>query len=195
MTLSLRCQCGTLQGVVEPRHAYVAMTCYCKDCQAFARTLDRVDMLDAHDGTGIVAMGPAGVRFTQGLDQLACLSLSPKGLLRWYAACCNTPIANTPRGRALPYVGTVAGCIATPHERNAAFGSAPIMVNTDSARGDVELTPLRTFLGVLRIMRGVIAIRLRGGQRDNPFFEPGTDTPMRQPRVLTLEERVRANQT
>jgi len=41
MALSLRCECGQVQGTVEAGHAYTRATCYCKDCQAYARWLDK----------------------------------------------------------------------------------------------------------------------------------------------------------
>ncbi|MFT4197494.1 MAG: DUF6151 family protein, partial [Pseudoxanthomonas sp.] len=99
-------------------------TCYCRDCQAFARFLGQPGVLDAHAGTDIVPMAPAGLRITAGFDQVACMSLSPKGLLRWYAACCRTPLANTLRTPGLPYVGLVAACVADRAALDAAVGPA-----------------------------------------------------------------------
>jgi Family of unknown function (DUF6151) len=43
------------------------------------------------------------LRFTKGQDQIEGLRLTPKGLYRWYAKCCNTPVGNT-RAPALPFV-------------------------------------------------------------------------------------------
>ncbi|MBB1471696.1 MULTISPECIES: DUF6151 family protein [unclassified Luteimonas] len=194
MTIPFQCACGTLQGKITPRHAYVRATCYCRDCRASARTLGRAEVLDAHGGADIIAMLPAGLRITAGGAQLACLSLSPRGLLRWYAACCNTPIANTPRERSLPYVGVLAHCVAAaPDEVDAAFGPSRIALHTASAEGQVAATPVRTTLGVLRIMAGVAAARLRGRGADNPFFEAGSSRPVAEPRVLTLQERAAAS--
>jgi len=47
--------------------------CYCKDCQAFARFLERPDILDAGGGTDIFQLPPGQVTFTAGLDALRCV--------------------------------------------------------------------------------------------------------------------------
>lgn len=194
MPIAFHCRCGTLRGEIEPRDVYARATCYCRDCQAFARALDREDALDPGGGTDIVAMLPAGVRMTAGIDQLACLSLSPKGLLRWYARCCDTPLANTPRDPKLAYAGILAHCVEGDADALAtAFGPSRIALNVKSARRQVPPTPLRTFAGVIRIMRGVLLARLRGRHRDNPFFSGDPPRPIVEPRVLTLAERKAAS--
>ena len=193
MAIAFHCRCGALRGEIEPRAVYVRATCYCRDCQAFARALGHEEVLDAQGGTDIVAMLPAGVRFTGGLDRLACLSLGPKGLLRWYASCCDTPIANTPRAPNLAYAGVLRHCLeSNPDALDAAVGPSHIALNVKSARGAVRPTPLRTFMGVLRIMRGVLGARLRDRHRDNPFFMADSPRPVVEPRVLTLAERMAA---
>jgi Family of unknown function (DUF6151) len=55
--LLLRCQCGRVSGVatnVSPSTGF-RFVCYCKDCQAFARFLDRPDVLDPAGGTDILS--------------------------------------------------------------------------------------------------------------------------------------------
>ncbi len=102
MVLQLRCRCGKLQGEVDTTRVAARAICYCKDCQAFARFLKAEDARarrgGRHRGRGGL---PAAVRFTGGLEHLACMSLSPKGIYRWYASCCNTPVGNTPRNPAM----------------------------------------------------------------------------------------------
>lgn len=48
------------------------------DCQAFARFLERPDVLDAAGGTDIFQMPPGRVKLTAGTDAVRCLSLSRK---------------------------------------------------------------------------------------------------------------------
>lgn len=191
MKISFQCRCGSLRGEIEPGHVYARATCYCRDCQAFARALRREDVLDPSGGTDIVAMLPAAVHFTVGGSRLACLSLTPRGLLRWYARCCDTPIANTARNPKLAYVGLLAHCLQSG-ALNATVGPSRIALNTKSARRPVSATPLRTLLGVARIMRGVLAARLLGRNRTNPFFDGATSRPVVEPRVLTMRERAEA---
>lgn len=194
MAIPFHCRCGTVQGEIEPGAVYARAVCYCRDCQAFARALGRgQEVLDPNGGTDIVAMLPAGLHFTAGIEQVACLSLSPKGLLRWHSACCNTPIGNTSRDPKLPYVGVLARCMdVAPGVLDAAIGPPRIALNTASARGQVAATPVRAALGIVRIMWGVLRAKLSGRHRDNPFFDAATSRPMAEPRVLTRQERAEA---
>src|SRR5688572_4602143 len=107
MTMQLRCRCGAVRGEMDAGRAYARATCYCKDCRAFARFLGQSGVLDASGGSDIVATAPAAVRITSGSEHVACMSLSPKGLLRWYASCCRTPLGNTPRDPKVLYAGLV----------------------------------------------------------------------------------------
>ena len=187
MEWRLHCRCGKLQGTVDSTRVAACAICYCKDCQAYARFLKAQDsVLDEAGGTEVAAMLPAGVRFTAGLEHLGCLSLSPKGILRWYATCCDTPIGNTPRDAKTPYLGLIRQCLDAPAD---SLGAAPVAVNTKSALRPVPSTPLRTALAVAKIGGMIVGARLGGGYRDNPFFKDGGSAPLREPRVLSREER------
>jgi hypothetical protein len=146
-------------------------------------------VLDASGGTEVEATLPAAVRFTGGLEHLACMSLSPKGIYRWYAACCNTPVGNTPRNAAIPYVGLVRTCLDAPPETlDRQLGRSHMTANRGSAYGPTSATPVATLLGVARIGGALVKARLSGAYRDNPFFD-AAGAPIRSPRVLTKEER------
>jgi Family of unknown function (DUF6151) len=82
--------------------------CYCTDCQAFARFLERPDVLDAAGGTDIFQMPPGRVTLTAGADALRCLGLHARGkVLRWYADCCGTPITNAASSPRFPVVALI----------------------------------------------------------------------------------------
>jgi hypothetical protein len=189
MKLPLRCRCGTVRGEMDTARAYARATCYCKDCRAFGTYLGVPGVTDASGGVDIVAVAPAAVHFTAGREQVVCMSLSPKGLLRWYAACCRTPLANTPRDAKLPYAGMVSACFdATPAAVDAALGPRDrIMLNTQSATAPVRSTPFALALGGLRILAGVLGVKLRR-ERSSPFFEPD-GRPLREPEVISREQR------
>src|ERR1700733_16290373 len=109
LDLPLRCRCGHVRGVargISPSAGF-RFICYCMDCQAFARFLDRADVLDGAGGTDIVQMPPGRVTLTAGADALRCLCLSNRGVLRWYADCCRTPIANTAARPGFPVLGVI----------------------------------------------------------------------------------------
>jgi hypothetical protein len=189
MTMQLRCRCGAVKGEMDTSRAYARATCYCKDCRAFARFLGQPGVLDASGGTDIVATAPAAVRFTAGSEHVACMSLSPKGLLRWYASCCRTPLGNTPRDAKLLYAGMVTACFdAAPQAVDAAFGPRDrIVLNTGSATAAVRATPLAFLVGGLRILAGLIGARLRR-ESTSPFFD-ASGRPLREPEVVSREMR------
>lgn len=189
MKMELRCRCGAVRGEMDTSRAYARATCYCKDCRAFARFLGVPDVLDEAGGTDIVPIAPAAVRFTAGIEHVACMSLSPKGLLRWYAACCRTPLANTPREPTLPYVGMVSACFdAPPQVVDGIFGPrARVVVNTQSATSPVPRTPMALATSSLRILKGVLGVKLRR-ERTSPFFD-SNGHPLREPEVVSRERR------
>ena len=62
----LQCRCGHVRGTASefaPSSGF-RLVCYCKDCQGFARFLDRADVLDAAGGTDILQMPPGRVTLT-----------------------------------------------------------------------------------------------------------------------------------
>jgi hypothetical protein len=196
MALSLRCECGRVQGRVETDQAYVRATCYCRDCQAYARWLDRPGVTDAQGGTDIVAMNPAAVHFTAGDEQIACMSLSGKGILRWYAACCRTPLGNTPRDGKVAYLGVVTTGLSPAREADAAFGPrGKTVINSGSAQGKVKATPVGFVVGGLGIVRGMLGAKMR--KQGPMLFFDGEGQPIRDIEVLSAVERaaLRANGT
>jgi hypothetical protein len=194
MNHPLQCQCGTIKGYVTRPGMANRAVCYCRDCQAFARFLERTDtLLDEHGGTGIVATLPKQVHLLQGLEAVTCMSLSDRGLLRWYARC-NTPIGNTPRDFKIPYVGLIDACLKSKSPSlQESFGPVRMVLNTKSAKGYVKTTPVSNFVTLLAVMKSVIGTRLNGTYKRNPFFAAETGTPIVHPRELTKAERERVS--
>lgn len=189
----IKCRCGRLQGALSRDARTMRISCYCRDCQTYAHALgDPGRVLDANGGTEVVATLQQYLTFTAGTDSLACLSLGPKGLLRWYASCCNTPIANITRNPKLSYVSVVHTCLGEPTARAAAFGPPRAPINTKHAKGAVATNGLDVLHSLVRIMARVLRARLNGGWRRSPFFAPGGSTPVVAARVLRPEERERA---
>ncbi|AMO22937.1 hypothetical protein GCM10027034_34520 [Ramlibacter solisilvae] len=173
MVHPFQCRCGTVRGEVdEPRRAMRAV-CYCRDCRAYAHWLGHPgQVLDPLGGTDIVATHARYVRLTAGTSALACMSLSPRGLLRWYASCCNTPVGNTSRSGKLPYVGLVHSCLAQVRPLEPAFPPVQMDINRQSALGPA---PSRGGAAVmarfLAKMLRLAAARLTGSWRRSPFFD------------------------
>jgi hypothetical protein len=174
MTHRFQCQCGTLQGEVSNPGQALRAVCYCKDCQAYGRLLGEPQrVLDAQGGTDIVATESRYVKFTAGMESLACLCLSPRGLLRWYAKCCNTPIANTPHDWKIPYAGLVHTCLRNPEPVERSFPQVQLRVNTGSALGrPPETHKLSGWARFGALMLRLTRSRLVGGYHATPFFDP-----------------------
>ena len=185
MSIPLRCRCGQVQGELDADRAYVRATCYCKSCRAYAQWLGTQGLLDDAGGVDIIAMAPSKLRFTAGESQVACMTLGERGILRWYAACCRTPLGNTSRTPALHYVGVSTACLeGAPEAVDAAVGPAGrCVLNTESATAPVKRTRWAFVRGGVRIMAGVLGAKLKG-RRESPFFEGATGRPIREPEVV-----------
>jgi hypothetical protein len=170
---TLSCSCGEVRGLVTgvSPNTVNRLVCYCDDCQAFLHHLGRAELLDAQGGTDIVQIAPASLSFVQGEERIVGLRLGPKGLYRWYASCCRTPVGNTV-GPAIPFVGVVAQAFESETQKpdnlfgrpigriygKYAVGSAP--------EGSTRLSPWL----MARAIRMVLGWRMRGRTWPHPFF-------------------------
>jgi hypothetical protein len=197
MDLAIRCACGAFRGVLRalsPRSRN-RVICYCDDCQSFAYFLEQADsILDPHGGTDILQTSAARLEITAGERHLACMRLRPgSNVVRWYANCCRTPIGNTPANHRVPIVGLIHRCIdveATGLPADEVLGSVRARVYGRFARGDRAQLAAPGGLSVfqiLRIVRMVLAARLRGDQLRSPFFRPTGQLAV-APRVLSADE-------
>ncbi len=168
----VRCTCGALAGTLDGAAWANRVICYCDDCQAFAEYLGRADeVLDARGGSDIVQTGPRFVTFSQGREHLACVRVTPKGPLRWYAACCNAPIGNTPANPKLAFVGLLHSCLGGAEALEASFGPPRMRVFTGFAKGEPKPTRQFPIPTAAALLWHVAAARLGGGYRVTPFFD------------------------
>jgi hypothetical protein len=189
---TLQCRCGEVRGSVTNAAPAAAnrVVCYCDDCQAFLHRLGRADLLDANGGTDIVQIAPASLSFAQGKERIVGLRLTPKGLYRWYASCCGTPLGNT-LGPAIPFVGVVAQAFESETQRaddvfarpvGAIFGKYAVgRAPEGSARFNPRL--------IARALRKVLGWRLSGQSWPHPFFGRATRAPSFPVTTLSHQER------
>jgi len=164
------------------------VVCYCDDCQAYAHQLGRADLLNAKGGSDIVQFAPNTLRFTRGQDRIVGLRLRPKGLYRWYATCCNTPVGNT-LGPAVPFVGIPVQSFDTARP-DEVFGKPRCEIFGKFAVG--EPPPGSTGMNLslmLRAIGKVIGWRLGGKTWPHPFFGRETRAPIYPLTVLSQEKR------
>jgi hypothetical protein len=188
----LQCRCGTVQGYVSSPRSANRVVCYCKDCQAFARFLGQEnETLDAQGGSDVIQTLPKHVTFTQGSEALACMRLSEKGMLRWYAGCCKTPIGNTLANYKISFIGILHNCLeSSGRPLEDSFGPIRIYANPQGAIGEPK--PKASGLGTMLkwFAKTVIAARVNGDYRRTPFFKDGR--PIAAARVLSSAERASA---
>lgn len=191
----IQCRCGQVRGLVQPTKPATRCVCYCKDCRAFARHLDaQADVLDAFGGTDVIQVPPAHVTLTHGQGSLACLRLTDKGMLRWYAACCNTPLGNTSADRRMSFVGLVHTCLrGAGASMDDSFGPVTTRTQVKSALGSPGFGSTGELGGIARVLGFVAKARLTGSYRKTPFFHAETGAPVVVPRVLSAAELVAAH--
>jgi len=161
--------------------------CYCTDCQAFGRFFGSgAGVLDAQGGTEIVQVAQSRLQIDTGLDQLACIRLTPKGLLRWYARCCNTPIGNTLANPRVSTVGLIHNCLdSATLDRD--LGPVAAEVNTDTANGNPKPRQRGLFRMIVKVLAMAITDRVSGRYRQSPLFSQA-GRPVVEPRVLAVDE-------
>lgn len=191
--VELSCRCGEVHGWVKgvsPRTVNRAL-CYCDDCQAFAHQLGRGELLDAQGGTDVVQVAPSMVSFDKGQERIVGLRLSPKGLHRWYASCCNTPLGNT-MTPTLPFVGIAPEALRTTGEqqREQLFGKVRGAVFGQFAIGGAPPGSTKMSWPLLvNSLRLVLSWKFGGKTWPHPFFERTSGAPSRPVTVLSPAER------
>jgi len=186
--LKLSCRCGTVQGVahnVSPSDG-TRLVCYCDDCQAFARQLGSEDQtLNAYYGSDIYQLTPSQLEISSGEASIACLHLRAKGLFRWYASCCDTPIGNTMNAK-VPFIGVIHTFITSDQNKDMLLGPVLGAVHTQYAKAPLppELQGAKSHRAmVMRIMGKLLLWKIKGMGRPNPFFS-ADGHPIVQPKVV-----------
>ena len=187
-----RCRCGEVGGTVADASPKTVnrVGCYCDDCQAFAHWLRRADLLDVQGLSDIVQVAPATFAITRGQDRIKGVRLTPKGLYRWYASCCNTPVGNT-LTPSVPFVGIFASAFDNGAQRaDTVFGRPTGAIMGKYAIGEAPpgTTGVRLPL-LLRVISKVLGWRVRGKAWPHPFFARDSALPVYPVDVLSRDER------
>lgn len=190
--VNLGCTCGCVQLQLDP--AGVAsgtrLVCYCIDCQTAARHLGYA--LPPHGGSELVQTTPDRVTILSGRDRLGILRLSPTGLTRWYATCCNTPMLNMLRKPGLPFVGLVVHDADRPAVERAMGPNRNHAFTKYAPKGQGAPVKDMHFAATgVDILRRLLGAYLTGRHRVNPFVTEARDWPV-TPTVLTVEQRAAA---
>ncbi|MBJ7539367.1 DUF6151 family protein [Marinomonas transparens] len=192
--IKLKCACGSVQGTTTnvTGKSGTRVVCCCDDCQSFAHYLEqesdaseqKVDVLDQYGGTDIFQMPIASLKITQGNEHVSCMRLSPKGIHRWYAKCCNTPIGNT-MDAGVPFVGVIHNFMDNEATREADLGKSRGHIMVKFATQHVpENLQVSFFKITLRVLAKLLIWKLKGLNKPSVFFKENGD-PVVEPNVLT----------
>ncbi|WP_419739965.1 DUF6151 family protein [Ruegeria sp.] len=181
--LTFSCACGTLTGRITSDGARLGThaECFCRDCRAAQLYFGQPD--PAPGPVEVFQIAPDEVTIDSGAEHLAAMSLSPKGMLRWYAKCCNAPLATTPRTARFPFAGFIALRI-DDRARLGPIATRGFVPRPNGKQKHENLAP-----AVIGLLRRVIKSRLSGGWKNTPFFDPESFEPVVTPTVISKEER------
>ena len=169
--LTIQCHCGALRGELRDPPWLNRAICYCNACQGFPERLGHAEsVLDSQGGSDILQTAPGSVHFTEGKEHLACLRMTDKGPLRWYAACCNAPLGNTPGSPRLSFIGLIHSALGGHESLDAAYGPVEVFVYTETARGEPKPEKRLPKSLVLSFGWNMLRARLSGSWKNNPFF-------------------------
>jgi len=166
------------------------VTCYCKDCQTAARHFGgQDDILGPAGGTEIWQTTPDRITLEQGAEHLAIMRLSPKGLYRWVARCCETPMLNTMSRVNLPFVGIVLRQAEVTDEATRLGPSRCHAYTRDANPGPDSPAKDQGFaLAAYHVLQRMALAWGSGRHRQNPLLRDGGE-PIAPVNVLSLEAR------
>lgn len=189
-TATMSCRCGKVEGTLaDASPGWVnRAVCYCDDCQAFAHWLGRADLLDAHGGTDVVQFAPAAFTIDKGHEEIACMRLGPKGVFRFYARCCNTPVGNTVKP-SIPFIGQPVQVFAG-QDPDRRFGppAGRIMARFAIGKPANATQGIGPWLMVTAVAK-VLWWRLTAGAAPHPLMNRDTGEPLYSVTILSRQER------
>ncbi|MBN21482.1 MAG: hypothetical protein CL678_09375 [Bdellovibrionaceae bacterium] len=187
--VKLECFCGKLKGTLQvaSNKPSFHVECLCCDCQNFAAYLKQENrILDKYGSTELFQTYPSYIEFSEGSEQIACVKLTEKGLMRWYASCCNSPIANTMSSSKIPFAGISVKLMKFESETEKESTLGPVIMKAfakyaigSKPQGSIDRFPLSFIPKILTFMaKGFLGRKYT----PHPFFKQGT--PVSLPKVL-----------
>jgi len=184
--VELKCNCGQVRGKTKTLSpsAGTRIACCCDDCQRYAEWLGQEDtVLDEYGGTDIFQMPVSFLKISEGNEHISCVRLGAKGMYRWYAKCCNTPIGNT-MGKGVPFIGVVHSFMNHASTRKADLGESRGYIQTKFAKKEVPENLKAASLGtMLRSLSKLMLWKFKGFNKPTAFFDTNGN-PVTEPNVL-----------
>lgn len=173
-SVAFSCRCGQIRGRltgIDPDSG-THVRCHCDDCR---RAIAFFDIPGSRqDGVCIWQTTPDKVKIDEGAVHMRLMRLTDKGVLRWYAGCCDTPLFNTMATPKLPFVG-----VLTDRLQDAA-PLGPVVAEGFVEGEDGKSRHVHGGRVIGRFIRRTAAARLSGRWKDTPFFDIATGAPIRE---------------
>lgn len=186
--IDLSCRCGRTTATLDAQDR-VHISCFCKDCRAFARLKGDADALEPGGGVRMVQSTIDRLSLQTGADNLCILKLKQKGTLRWYASCCDAPMWLTLPRPGVPHLSVPSTRVVDDHR----LGAVMARVNTNGATGPFETgAHYSTFGVIMRMIWRLIRGRFRGAARKSPLYDPDSGYPIVKPALISAEAHARA---
>lgn len=138
--LALSCNCGKFKARAKDvsKRCSTRMVCYCKDCRAYGEQFkDTSATLDAYGGTEVYQVTQDKFEIEEGGEFLRCFRLTDKGLNRFYASCCGTPVGNL-KSTSIPLLSLIHDIIDKSIDRDQVLG--PILYRIHGSYVKVQPT-------------------------------------------------------
>jgi len=157
------------------------VACFCHDCRAAQLYFGQPDPLPGP--VDILQMSPEEVRIDGGKEHLALMQLSPKGMLRWYASCCNAPLATTSRTPKFPFAGFDVKRMADPGRLG------PVTTRGFAPQPNGKQSHEKLRYAATGLATRLVKSWLSGSWKHTPFFDPETRKTVVTPKILSKAER------
>ena len=194
--IPLSCQCGKVTGCVKDVSPNTGnhIVCMCIDCQTYAHHLNSEELLNENGGTELYQTTPNKVTLNSGQEHVKLLKLTPKGAERFYASCCNTPIANN-LSATMAFVGVPTAVLdfdSVQTSSDQMIGEVTDFCMAKYGYGDIPKNASNGFplLLTLKIMKQLLLGKLTKSYKPNAFYNVETQEPLAKRELIDKNVRV-----
>jgi len=159
----------------------VRARCFCADCRAAELYHNQPD--PGEGGVDLLMVDPAKLTIDQGIEQLATIKIYPRGIRRWYAACCGARFFNTLDTPRFVFITVRTNRLADKEAAGPEQAQAFVPLRNGKTK---HKNATRLYLPMMARSLGRM---FNGKWRDNPLYDPKAGRMRTKPHVLSREER------
>lgn len=146
-------------------------------------------MLDDLGGVQLFNFRGSALTIAAGQEHIACLHMTDRPVLRWYASCCETPLFNSYATTRIPFFDIFREVLEDDTSL-AGLVAAERHLFVQSATGDgSHLRHMSVAALLWRTAPRLLREYASGGRHRSPLFDPASGTPLTTPRRVTPSER------